>query len=518
MRKKKSSANTTPAKLNFEYRTYRAAKQYVTTANVQSRHSDISLEVSGNKYAVFSKTLPHNSYGEVANTDWDLMLTPLITMQQSDFNVIPAAANCISALANPQAAFSYSMAGQDPQCYTMEMAPSISSEEAAGEMMEVYEKAMHRNISFATIKAESDSATTRAITTLNAYGDDFKGPKIGGVVTSNTLFRGTGPDEVYGPYVSQLLVLPYDFGNCPITQKFREESDQTSSTELDGWLRIQNGQAPEANGLPNMTGNQYYLYRPRDLASMVHNDPPSGIFFSAAQVILDNGIGWDKNALSAIGPREDIFTTFGAGDFYTVIGTISKLALVAAWHQKWGVHTRLRPEVMAGRIHFQDAGDRDYGIDLWGKGANTISAIKSFNASGTALLPLVYPEGSPTHPSYPAGHAVLSGACITVIKAFLDTEGPWPSTPKHSTNGSTLVTYTEDDASKMTIQGEINKVASNVSIARNMAGVHYRSDGDAGILLGEQVAISFLRDLKDSYNENFDGWVLQKLDGTMEVI
>ena len=70
----------------------------------------------------------------------------------------------------------------------------------------------------------------------------------------------------------------------------------------------------------------------------------------------------------------------------------------------------------------------------------------------------------------------------------------------------------------MTIEGEINKVASNVALGRNMAGVHYRSDGDMGILLGEQVAIAYLRDLKDSYNENFDGWVLQKLDGSMEII
>ena len=517
MRKKKSSANTTPAKLNLEYRTYRGVRNYVVGANVQSRPSDIDLEVSGNKYAVFSKTLPHNEYGEVANTDWDKMLTALTTMQQADFNAIPAAANCISALVSPQSSFSYSLAGQDPQCYNLVYAPSISTEESAGEMMEVYEMALHRDISFDTIKAGSDSNTTRALATLNSYGDDFKGPKIG-TVTANTLFRGTGPDEQYGPYVSQLLMLPYDFGNCPVTQKFREESDQDSSTTIAGWLRIQNGQAPEANGEPNMTGNLYYLHRPRDLASMVHNDPPSGIFFGAAQVLLDCGITWDKNALAAMGSREAPFTSFAEGDFYSVIGTVTKLALTAAWHQKWCVNTRLRPEVMAGRIHFQDTGDRTYGIDPSNKGSNTIAAIKASNASGTTLLPLVYPEGSPNHPSYPAGHAVISGACITVIKAFIDSEGTWPVQAKHSTDGNNLVNYTADDVSNMTVQGEINKLASNVALGRNMAGVHYRSDGDMGILLGEQVAIAYLRDLKDSYNENFDGWVLQKLDGTMEII
>ena len=518
MRKKKSSANTSPSKLNLEYRTYRGVRQYVTAANVQSRVSDNDLEISGNKYAVFSKTLPHNEYGEVANTDWNMMLTALTTMQQSDFNAIPAAANTVRGLVSPQSSFSYSLAGQDPQCYNLINAPSIASEEAAGEMMEVYEMALHRDISFDTIKAGSDSNTTRALATLNSYGDDFKGPKIGTTVTSNTIFRGTCPGELVGPYVSQLLMLPYDFGNCPVTQTFREESDQVSSTEVAGWLRIQNGQAPEANAEPNMTGNINYLYRPRDLASMVHNDPPSGIFFGAAQVLLDCGVTFDKNALAAMGPREEPFTSFAEGDFYSVIGTVTKLALLAAWHQKWCVNMKLRPEVMAGRIHFQDTGDRAYGIDPSNKGSNTIAAIKSNNSSGTALLPLVYPEGSPNHPAYPAGHAVISGACITVIKAFIDTEGAWPIQAKHSTNGSTLVNYTAADASEMTIEGEINKVASNVALGRNMAGVHYRSDGDMGILLGEQVAIAYLRDLKDSYNENFDGWVLQKLDGSMEII
>jgi hypothetical protein len=517
MRKKHSSANTSPARLNLEYRGYRAARQYVTSANVQTRVSDIDLEVDGNKFAVFSKTLPHNEYGEVANTDWNLMLTALTDMKQSSFNVIPAAANCISALVSPQAAFSYSIAGQDPQCYNVVTAPSITSEEAAGEMMEVYEMAMHRDFSFDTICAGTEAATVRALATLNSYGDNFKGPKID-TVTANTIFRGTGPDEIYGPYVSQLLMLPYDFGNCPVTQKFRDESDQISSTTTAGWLRIQNGQAPEANGLPNFAGNQYYLHRPRDLASFVHNDPPSGIYFGASQVLLDCGTAWDKNALAAMGSREAPFTNFAEGDFYTALGTVTKLALLAAWHQKWCVNTRLRPEVMAGRIHFQETGDRTYGIDPSNNGSNTIAAIKAHNASGTSLLPLVYPEGSPNHPSYPAGHAVISGACITVMKAFIDTEGAWPVQAKHSVNGTDLVNYTADDADKMTIQGEINKVASNVATGRNMAGVHYRSDGDMGILLGEMVAIAYLRDLKESYNENFDGWILQKLDGTMEII
>ncbi len=39
---------------------------------------------------------------------------------------------------------------------------------------------------------------------------------------------------------------------------------------------------------------------------------------------------------------------------------------------------------------------------------------------GAWLLPQVYPEGSPLHPSYGAGHASVAGACVTMMKALFD--------------------------------------------------------------------------------------------------
>jgi hypothetical protein len=63
------------------------------------------------------------------------------------------------------------------------------------------------------------------------------------------------------------------------------------------------------------------------------------------------------------------------------------------------------------------------GIDVlaWVKDRNENHADVGVLADAqTYVLPLVYPEGSPTHPSYPAGHAVIAGACSTIIKAFFD--------------------------------------------------------------------------------------------------
>jgi hypothetical protein len=47
-----------------------------------------------------------------------------------------------------------------------------------------------------------------------------------------------------------------------------------------------------------------------------------------------------------------------------------------------------------------------------------------------------------------------------------------------------------------------------------MAGVHWRSDGVQGLLLGEAVAISVLADYRRTYSETFGGFSLTRFDGT----
>jgi hypothetical protein len=60
---------------------------------------------------------------------------------------------------------------------------------------------------------------------------------------------------------------------------------------------------------------------------------------------------------------------------------------------------------------------------------------------------------------------------------------------------------------------ELNKLASNIAQARNIAGLHWRSDTTQAILLGEAVAISILRDQRHTYNETFAGFTFTKFDG-----
>jgi hypothetical protein len=64
------------------------------------------------------------------------------------------------------------------------------------------------------------------------------------------------------------------------------------------------------------------------------------------------------------------------------------------------------------------------------------------------------------------------------------------------------------------VGGELNKLASNIATGRNQAGVHWRSDSLESLRVGERLAISILRDQRNSYNENFGGFTFTKFDGT----
>jgi hypothetical protein len=78
-------------------------------------------------------------------------------------------------------------------------------------------------------------------------------------------------------------------------------------------------------------------------------------------------------------------------------------------------------------------------------------------------------------------------------------------------DGLSLVPYS---GPTLTLGNELNKLAANIAFARDMAGVHWHSDGIQGMLLGEAVAISVLTDYRSTYNETFSGFSLTKFDGT----
>ena len=59
----------------------------------------------------------------------------------------------------------------------------------------------------------------------------------------------------------------------------------------------------------------------------------------------------------------------------------------------------------------------------------------------------------------------------------------------------------------------INKLANNIALGRDRAGVHYRPEGVEGMNSGEIQAIGLLKDYSRTYNEYFAGFTLTRFNG-----
>jgi hypothetical protein len=112
----------------------------------------------------------------------------------------------------------------------------------------------------------------------------------------------------------------------------------------------------------------------------------------------------------------------------------------------------------------------------------------------------------------------VAGACITILKFFFDGNYVIPSPQVPTNDGLSLVPYTGSDAGQITVNGELNKLARNVSFGHGVgSGVHWRTDTDYSMLLGEQVALRYLQDKAPTYHEKFS-INITKLDGTVVTI
>jgi hypothetical protein len=103
---------------------------------------------------------------------------------------------------------------------------------------------------------------------------------------------------------------------------------------------------------------------------------------------------------------------------------------------------------------------------------------------------------------------------VTILKAIFDESYVIPNPVVPSADGLSLVPYTGPDAGSLTVGAELDKLASNIALGRNFAGVHWRSDYEESLKLGEALAISVLRDQKLTYGEPFTGFTFTKFDGT----
>jgi hypothetical protein len=347
----------------------------------------------------------------------------------------------------------------------------------------------------------------------------YLGPRNGGGrVTTDLLFRGVFPGETSGPYISQFLITPTFLGTQPLSQQMVSYLPNIDyMTSFSDWLTVQNG---SLTGLKNQTDPVLrYLRVGRDLATFTHVDVLYQAYFTALLVLA--GLGAPLNPGNPyVGSRcENGFGTFGAPDFAGTLTEVSTRALNAVWYQKWFVHLRPRPEATGGQVHLVKTGQGS-ATDVKPSNVilNSVGLQQSYAKYGSWLLSQAYPEGSPTHPAYPTGHGAVGGACITILKFFFDGNFAIEKPLVPTSDGRSLVSYTGSDAGQLTVNGELNKLGHNISFGHGIhAGIHWRSDSDASLLLGEAVALSFLRDRAKIYNEPFTVR-LTKFDGTTATI
>ncbi len=295
-------------------------------------------------------------------------------------------------------------------------------------------------------------------------------------------------------------------------------------TDPKTFLQVQNGQD---TGLklqpvtdPSGKVTPLYLHNGRGLAAYTHEDVLYQAYFIAYLVL--NTIETPLNPGNPYNgsKTQNGFGTFGPPDIAATVASVAREALKAVWYQKWFVHLRHRPESGGAIVHLIKTGQ---GNNIQGQLSQTVLNSQAVQRSsmankGSYFLSQAFPEGSPTHPAYPTGHGTVAGACITALKFFFDGNCGILNLQEPSSDGKMLNDYTGSDAGEITVNGELNKLAHNITFGHGIhAGIHWRSDSDTSIQLGEAVALSILQDRAQTYNEKFTV-KLTKLDGTIATI
>jgi hypothetical protein len=486
-----------------------------TTNGDEQRYSD--------KSASFSKCLLQDDIAVVNPAAWRSFKKALKSGRNVDFEAIILGGT--RTLNGPQGAYALDLVGSDSVQFGDASSPNdpagpaivppfdqIASPAYGTQLIEEYWASMLRDVAFTDYESNSTAAAAGA--DLGAQ-PDYRGPRdSNGNVAPNLLFRGNYPGETIGPYVSQLMITPTNLGQQPIDQRMMTYLPGIDyMTDTTTFLQVQNG---IDTGLSNKVDpRRRYLHNGRGLAAYTHVDVLYQAYFTGLLVLL----GPLNAPLNPGNPyvnsrTQNGFCTFGTPDFAAAMGLVAARALQRVWYQKWLIHLTHRPEAGGGVLHQILSGNQSQvEARLASNVLNSEAVERTFNQYGTYLLPQAFPEGSPSHPSYPTGHGTVGGACITMLKFFFDETYVIPRPLVASSDGTSLVQYTGSDAGQITVGGELNKLARNITFGHGvLAGIHWRTDSDYAMLLGEAMAISYLNDLARSYHEKFSV-TFTKLEG-----
>lgn len=491
--------------------------------------------------ALHSKALQHNGLGVPNQSSMQSLLDALEDESfQALQNVIVGTpgGGPNSRLNGPATSFAFDLEGLDSHAYTIPPpAPAVRTAQTATEQVEHYWASLLRDVPFT--EYGSSALVAEAVADLNSRSfiqaggaNQFPLP-----VTPQNLFRArvfAGDGNVKGPYVSQFMLQPTFFGAQELTQRYRTFlPNQAFMTDAISYQAVQNG---GASGNPIDDGTFRFIRNGRDLTAYTRVDVLYQAYFAAFLVLA--GLGARTTAGNPYGRpggpiplsnTQKAFGTLGGPDAAGTLAEMATRALKASWNRKWIVDLRLRPEEYGALVEAKRIGSSPVpkaSLELHSDVLTSAVLPKILANYGTHLLPQAYPEGSPTHPCYTGGHATVAGACCTALKFFFDGSqkirplllAAGSDVKQPTPDGLALVNYLGADKDQIDINGELSKVAFNVCFGHGVhAGIHFRSSNYWGVLLGEAVALSVLKDRAKSYNEPFTVSIT-KFDGTTATI
>jgi membrane-associated phospholipid phosphatase len=199
----------------------------------------------------------------------------------------------------------------------------------------------------------------------------------------------------------------------------------------------------------------------RGLARAVENETP-GLYHRHIASFLMKTRNWSP-------PRQSLV--------WAALDIAIASALQAAWYYKWVAEGRNKGECTAYR-------ERPIEYSLRNNSGLTVlfdhpdELNPSYIRCPDALDPNTVSPGTPRHPAYPSGHSTYSAAGSEILKFFFGEE----DTPAFLGSANKLKT-------------EFDYLADNIGLGRMWAGVHWRSDHEAGQKLGRTIACLVLRQL-----------------------
>ena len=497
-----------PRVLTSFTRRYNSAKQQATLpAAAHPTNGDSALP---HQIATYTKCVKQDGKGIVNPAAYSTFTSAIAAGTFAAFEAVTLGGT--RTLNGPMGSYAYTAYGADASQFHTAAPPSFTSPAYAVELVELYWCSLLRDVAFTDYATNPIAAAAANELNTSAFSS-YKGPRNSHHhVTPALLFRGAFPGEADGPYVSQFFLTPTSLGAQAISQRYTTYlPDINYMTDEVTWEAVQNG---VPTGFPNQTDpTPQYLHNGRGLAAFTHVDELYQSYFTAYLAMKTLNVPPNQGLPYVVSKTQNGFGTFGGPDIASTLAAVAKVALNAVWYQKWFVHLRHRPESGAGIVHYIKAHSMSYGAAPDPLVLSSHAVARSFERYGTYFLSQPFPEGSPAHPAYPTGHGTVGGACITILKFFYDGDYLLTDIKVPSPDGTALDPWTGEPG-HLSVNGELAKLAHNVTFGHGLhGGIHWRSDSDESMRLGEAVAISFLEDLVCTYPEPFT-ITITLLDGT----